>query len=228
MKNDGPSKSKGRKRGGDRAKAAGNSGTRVEGGVHGAPGSAMQFTGAHGINVLFQTNHFSQRHSPQEICAAYASFIRPQCDKVWQPGAKARKRPLLGVYAELRAIPTQFSVEVDHGPPGGDDLIQMWSSHDARDEGDDDHDDTGRLHGDASGPEVVARGRIEVGPVLNVAADSGRLVLLGPPGGGKTFESKAQVLEAMNKLNAKGQRLYDVDEAYRSQIIRMLDASDVF
>lgn len=49
-----------------------------------------------------------------------------------------------------------------------------------------------------------------------------------PPGSGKTFESKAQVLEAMNKLNAKGQRLYDVDEAYRSQVIRMLDASDVF
>lgn len=48
------------------------------------------------------------------------------------------------------------------------------------------------------------------------------------PGSGKTFESKAQVLEAMNKLNAKGQRLYDVDEAYRSQVIRMLDASDVF
>jgi hypothetical protein len=49
-----------------------------------------------------------------------------------------------------------------------------------------------------------------------------------PPGGGKTFESKAQVLEAMNKLNGKGQRLYDVDEAYRAQVIRMLDASDVF
>lgn len=49
-----------------------------------------------------------------------------------------------------------------------------------------------------------------------------------PPSSGKTFESKAQVLEAMNKLNAKGQRLYDVDEAYRSQVIRMLDASDVF
>jgi hypothetical protein len=49
-----------------------------------------------------------------------------------------------------------------------------------------------------------------------------------PPSSGKTFESKAQVLEAMNKLNAKGQRLYDVDEAYRAQVIRMLDASDVF
>lgn len=49
-----------------------------------------------------------------------------------------------------------------------------------------------------------------------------------PPAAGKTFESKAQVLEAMNKLNAKGQRLYDVDEAYRAQVIRMLDASDVF
>lgn len=48
------------------------------------------------------------------------------------------------------------------------------------------------------------------------------------PSSGKTFESKAQVLEAMNKLNAKGQRLYDVDEAYRAQVIRMLDASDVF
>lgn len=49
-----------------------------------------------------------------------------------------------------------------------------------------------------------------------------------PPSGGKTFESKAQVLEAMGKLNSKGQRLYEVDEAYRGQVIRMLDASDVF
>jgi len=48
------------------------------------------------------------------------------------------------------------------------------------------------------------------------------------PSAGKTFESKAQVLEAMNKLNGKDQRLYDVDEAYRAQVIRMLDASDVF
>ena len=48
------------------------------------------------------------------------------------------------------------------------------------------------------------------------------------PSAGKTFESKAQVLEAMNKLNGKSQRLYDVDEAYRAQVIRMLDASDVF
>jgi hypothetical protein len=48
------------------------------------------------------------------------------------------------------------------------------------------------------------------------------------PSAGKTFESKAQVLEAMNKLNGKRQRLYDVDEAYRAQVIRMLDASDVF
>ena len=49
-----------------------------------------------------------------------------------------------------------------------------------------------------------------------------------PATSGKVFESKAQVLEAMNKLNAKGQRLYDVDEAYRGQVVKMLAASDVF
>jgi len=48
------------------------------------------------------------------------------------------------------------------------------------------------------------------------------------PTAGKVFESKAQVLEAMNKLNAKGQRLYDVDEAYRAQVAQMLSRSDVF
>lgn len=48
------------------------------------------------------------------------------------------------------------------------------------------------------------------------------------PGSSKVFESKAQVLEAMNKLNSKGQRLYDVDEAYRNQVVQMLDRSNVF
>lgn len=48
------------------------------------------------------------------------------------------------------------------------------------------------------------------------------------PSAGKVFESKAQVLEAMNKLDSKGQRLYDVDEAYRNQVAKMLAASNVF
>ena len=48
------------------------------------------------------------------------------------------------------------------------------------------------------------------------------------PSSGKVFESKAQVLEAMNKLDSKGQRLYDVDEAYRNQVAKMLAASNVF
>lgn len=48
------------------------------------------------------------------------------------------------------------------------------------------------------------------------------------PSAGKVFESKAQVLDAMNKLDSKGQRLYDVDEAYRNQVAKMLAVSNVF
>lgn len=42
------------------------------------------------------------------------------------------------------------------------------------------------------------------------------------------FESQAQVLEAMNKKNDRGQRLYDVDEAYRNKVQTALMRSDVF
>jgi hypothetical protein len=52
-------------------------------------------------------------------------------------------------------------------------------------------------------------------------------------GGGKAdnalrFESQAQVLDAMNKKNSKGQRMYDVDEAYRDRVQQALMRSDVF
>ena len=43
-----------------------------------------------------------------------------------------------------------------------------------------------------------------------------------------TYESKQQVLDAMNKTNSKGQRLYDVDEAYRDKVAKILLNSEVF
>ena len=43
-----------------------------------------------------------------------------------------------------------------------------------------------------------------------------------------TYESKQQVLDAMNKTNSKGQSLYDVDEAYRDKVAKILLNSDVF
>jgi hypothetical protein len=42
------------------------------------------------------------------------------------------------------------------------------------------------------------------------------------------FESKQQVLDAMNKTNDRGQRLYDVDDAYRQRVTELLANSDVF
>ncbi len=54
------------------------------------------------------------------------------------------------------------------------------------------------------------------------------LVSSGKASATKTFESQAQVLEAMNKIDSSGRRLYDVDEAYRSKVVQMLAASDVF
>ena len=42
------------------------------------------------------------------------------------------------------------------------------------------------------------------------------------------FESQQQVLDAMNKLNSRGQRMYDVDEAYREKVQNLLAVSDVF
>lgn len=42
------------------------------------------------------------------------------------------------------------------------------------------------------------------------------------------FESQQQVLDAMNKLNSRGQRMYDVDDAYRAKVQNLLANSDVF
>jgi hypothetical protein len=42
------------------------------------------------------------------------------------------------------------------------------------------------------------------------------------------FESQQQVLDAMNKRNSRGQRMYDIDEAYREKIQKLLAVSDVF
>ena len=42
------------------------------------------------------------------------------------------------------------------------------------------------------------------------------------------FESKAQALEAMNKTNSRGQRLYDVDESYRQKVAAMVARSNLF
>jgi hypothetical protein len=42
------------------------------------------------------------------------------------------------------------------------------------------------------------------------------------------FESQQQVLDAMNKRNERGQRIYDVDDAYRQKVQDLLARSDVF
>ena len=42
------------------------------------------------------------------------------------------------------------------------------------------------------------------------------------------FESQQQVLDAMNKRNERGQRLYEVDAAYRKNVEKLLAVSDVF
>ena len=44
----------------------------------------------------------------------------------------------------------------------------------------------------------------------------------------RKFNSKAEVLEAMNKKNSKGQRLYDVDTEYQRKFAELMNNSDVF
>ena len=60
------------------------------------------------------------------------------------------------------------------------------------------------------------------------AAQEPKLIGGGRPPSTDRFESKQQVLDAMNKLNDRGQRLYDVDEAYREKFMRVLSNSEVF
>lgn len=64
------------------------------------------------------------------------------------------------------------------------------------------------------------------------AADTGarepQLIGGGTPAKTAVFESQNEVIEAMNKTNSRGQRLYEVDSAYRSKVEKMLAASDLF
>lgn len=55
-----------------------------------------------------------------------------------------------------------------------------------------------------------------------------KLISGGRPPAVEKFESKQQVLDAMNKRNEKGQKLYEVDEAYRAKFMQILDRSEVF
>jgi hypothetical protein len=55
-----------------------------------------------------------------------------------------------------------------------------------------------------------------------------KLIGGGQPAETSKFESKQQVLDAMNKRNNRGERLYDVDEAYRDKVASLLATSDVF
>ena len=51
----------------------------------------------------------------------------------------------------------------------------------------------------------------------------------GSPGAERqVFQSQQQVLDAMNKRNDMGQRLYDVDEAYRNKVAMILNSSPEF
>ena len=55
-----------------------------------------------------------------------------------------------------------------------------------------------------------------------------KLISGGRPPAVEKFESKQQVLDAMSKRNAQGQKLYEVDDAYRQKVRDLLARSDVF
>lgn len=88
--------------------------------------------------------------------------------------------------------------------------------------------------------DVVSQGNVEairwaLRAIAVQAMGTGQEPLVEPEliGSGKAdsamkFESQAQVLDAMNKKNDRGQRLYDVDEAYRNKVQNALMRSDVF
>ena len=55
-----------------------------------------------------------------------------------------------------------------------------------------------------------------------------KLISGGVPPAVERFESKQQVLDAMSKRNEKGQKLYEVDDAYRTKFMAILARSEVF
>lgn len=51
------------------------------------------------------------------------------------------------------------------------------------------------------------------------------LVAGAPPAAGAVFQNGAQAREAMNRLDSRGRRLYDVDESYRAKVEQMIARS---
>ena len=62
----------------------------------------------------------------------------------------------------------------------------------------------------------------------NAAPSEPKLISGGVPPAVERFESKQQVLDAMSKRNEKGQKLYEVDDAYRTKVRELLSRSEVF
>jgi hypothetical protein len=62
----------------------------------------------------------------------------------------------------------------------------------------------------------------------NAAPSEPKLISGGVPSAVERFESKQQVLDAMSKRNEKGQKLYEVDDAYRTKFMAILSRSEVF
>ena len=79
----------------------------------------------------------------------------------------------------------------------------------------------------------VAAAQIAIAWLQGLKQSPGSVIEPKLIGGGQAseparFESKQQVLDAMTKRNARGQKLYDVDEAYRAKVRNLLSVSDVF
>lgn len=68
----------------------------------------------------------------------------------------------------------------------------------------------------------AAEGRSTEKPLVEPQLISGS----APTSTANKFESQAQALQAMNKRNDMGERLYDVDEAYRKKVATMIANSD--
>ena len=79
----------------------------------------------------------------------------------------------------------------------------------------------------------VAAAQIAIAWLQGLKQSPGSVIEPKLIGGGQAaeparFESQQQVLDAMNKRNARGQKLYEIDPAYREKVRNLLSVSDVF
>ena len=185
----------------------------------------------------FLTDRFEQAElNPYEMAAAWerGEDVSNYVDKLVETGIPKQvieqylARPEAAAQAPTEGGLTESDVAELKGMVGGDQQFQQlsqWAAANLNPQELADYNaavDSGNKHAIRWALKALQARSVDTG------AREPQLIGGGTPAKSAVFESQHEVIEAMNKTNSRGQRLYEVDSAYRTKVEKMLAASDLF